>query len=252
MNNSFLSDRCQEVILGSLLGDGSLRIQRPYVNARFSFRHTIQSEDYFFWKIAQLKEISSEHCFWKQASNGYGGAMLRYQSLATPELTALYRYTHRHNRLVILRRWLNQLTPLSLAIWWCDDGSLIGPGSRRGVFCTDSFSLDAQKILARYLSVVWKITVAIGKIHRERDGVVHEYYRLWIRSSEELKKFLRIILPHIPVAAMLPKVLLLYKDSQLQQRWISEILERTSFSREVVERYLLAKRARHRDFQNMI
>jgi len=249
--NSFLSDQCKTIVLGSVLGDGSLKIQKPYKNARFSFRHSVQQQDYFFWKVQQLKEISGEKCWWKQAPNGYGGEMLRYQSLALEQLTELCRLTHKHNQIVIRRRWLNHLTPLSLAVWWLDDGSLIGNG-KRGVICTDPFSFEAQKILAQYLSKVWNIKTAIAKITRERDGIKREYYRLWIRSSEELKKFLRIVLPHVPVATMLPKVLLLYKDSQLQQRWISEVVERTTFSRETIEKYLLEKQSRYKRFQKMI
>lgn len=247
-HTSFLSDRCKEIVLGSVLGDGSLKIHKSYKNARFSFRHSVRQQDYFFWKVQQLKEISSEQSWWKQAPNGYGGEMLRYQSLALESLTELHRLTHDHNQIVIRRRWLNQLSPLSLAIWWLDDGSLVGNG-KRGVFCTDPFSLEEQKILARYLLKVWKVKVAIGKIVRERDGITREYYRIWIRSSEELKKFLRIILPHLPVAAMLPKVLILYKDSQLQERWISEVAEKTNFPREEIEKYLRLKEARYKRFR---
>ena len=250
-NTSFLSDQCKKIVLGSILGDGSLKIQKPYKNARFSFRHSVQQQEYFFWKVNQLKEISGEKCWWKQAPNGLGGEMLRYQSLALEDLTELYRLTHEHNELVIRRRWLNQMSPASLAIWWLDDGSLIGNG-KRGVICTDPFPLKMQQILAQYLLKVWGVKTAIAKITRERDGIKREYYRLWIRSSEELKKFLRIILPEVPVAEMLPKVLILYKDSQLQQRWISEIAEKTTFSREVIESYLLAKQTRYKRFQKMI
>jgi len=251
IKTSFLSDQCKEVILGSLLGDGSLRIHKPYKNARFSFRHSVRQKDYFFWKVEQLKEISGEKFFWEQESNSLGGKMLRYQSLALESLTELYRLTHKHNRLVVRRKWLNMMTPLSLAIWWLDDGSLVGNG-KRGVFCTDPFSFHEQEILAQYLLTVWKVKIAIGKIVREREGKRLEYYRSWIRSSEELKKFLRIILPEVTVASMLPKVIILYKDSQLQQRWISEIAEKTKFSREVIENYLLKKQARYKRFQKMI
>jgi len=248
IKKSFLSDRCKEIILGSLLGDGSLKIQKPYKNARFSFRHSIHQKEYFFWKVEQLKEISSESCWWKQKKNGLGREMLRYQSLALPALTEIYNLTHKKNKLVIRRKWLNQMSPLSLAIWWLDDGSIISNG-RKGVFCTDPFSYKEQKILARYLKVVWKITVHIGKIKRIRDGKEIEYYRLWLRSSEELKKFLRIILPFVKVKEMLPKVILLYKDSQLQQRWISEVSQLTGFSQEIIEKYLAEKKSKWQHFR---
>src|SRR3989344_7929329 len=160
-NTSFWSDQCKKIVLGSILGDGSLKIQKPYKNARFSFRHSVQQQEYFFWKVEQLKEISGEKCWWKQEPNGYGGEMFRYQSVALRGLTELYQLTHKHDRLIIKRRWLNQLTPLSLAVWWLDDGSLIGNG-KRGVLCTDSFSLGEQKIIARYLLKVWGIKTTIG------------------------------------------------------------------------------------------
>jgi hypothetical protein len=80
-------------------------------------------------------------------------------------------------------------------------------------------------------------------------GKASQYYRLWIYSSEELKKFLRIILPYLPVANTLPKVILLYKDPNLQQRWTSEICQFTKFSRQIVEKYLAEKKKKWRMFR---
>lgn len=243
MTKSFLSDRTKGLILGSLLGDGSLRIHKPYKNARFSFRHSEKQEEYFFWKVNQLKEISGEKCWWRQEKG-----MLRYQSLALRQLTELYHLTHEKNKLVVRRKWLNQLSPLSLAVWWLDDGSLI-TNSRRGVLCTDPFSYEEQKLLARYLKVAWQVRVSIGRITRLRDGKLYEYYRLWIRSSEELRKLFGIILPHVQVPSMLPKVMFLYRDSQLQQRWISEVSQRTGFSRDIVQHYMEEKKAKWKAFR---
>lgn len=245
---SFLSDQCKAVILGSLLGDGSLKINKPYRNAGFSFRHSVSRKEYFFWKTQLLKEISGKFFFWKQEPNSLRGKMLRYQSATSQALTALYHLTHKRNRLVVRRRWLNMMTPLSLAIWWLDDGSIIANG-RRGVICTDLFSYKEQKILAQYLEKIWKIKVHIGKITRRKNNKETHYYRLWFRSTEELKKFLRLILPYVKTASMLPKVLLLYRDSQLQQRWISEVSQLTGFPRKIVEQYLVEKKIKWKNFR---
>ncbi len=225
-----LSDQSKAIIFGSLLGDGSLRIHKPYRNARFSFRHSIIQEEYFRWKANSLNEIASEKSIFHQSKgekDSWGAEKLVFQSLALPALTDIYRLTHKGDQFVVRRKWLNMLTPQSLAIWWCDDGSLIGD-SRQGVFCTDRFSLKDVKTLDRYMKKVWHITTKVGKV-KDRDG-----YRLWIRTTSDLTKLLKTILPYIPVPSMLPKVIMLYKDKELQQRWISEIVSNSRFSKEVI------------------
>lgn len=249
MVNSSLSDHCREVILGSLLGDGSLKIHSPYKNARFSFRHSEKQKDYFFWKTKQLENISSDSCWWLQEADGLGGRKFRYQSRAIIPLTELYSLTHKGGRLKIHKKWLNLLTPQSLAIWWLDDGSLIGEGARRGVFCTEAFTYENQKVLTRYLKSKWGIKVKIAKITRIWKGQTLTYHRLRIQSGEELRKLLRIILPHMKVPAMLPKVLLLYKDPNLQQRWISEVSLLTGFSEKIIQQKLIEKKSRWKHFR---
>lgn len=224
-----LSDQCKAIIYGSLLGDGSLQLQKNYKNARFYIRHSQVQEEYFLWKVNALQEIASEpSSIQRSERSGYSqNQSLLFQSRALPQLTEIWEITHkRSHSLVIQRRWLNHLTPLSLAIWWLDDGSLIS-NHRKGVICTDGFDESSVLLLARYLKVVWNVEAHVGPITRQRtdrNSSQEVYYRLWF-GTEELKKFLRIILPHVPLC-MLRKVVLLYKDTELQQRWISEILER--------------------------
>lgn len=245
-----LSDRTREIILGMLLGDGSLKRQKKYCNANLQFRHTELQGEYFYWKVETLHEISGEKCVHIQKPDGYSkNRKLRYLSKRLPSLTEVHELTHKRNALHIRRKWLNQMTVLSLAVWWCDDGSLIGHGSRRGVFCTDGFDKKSVDVLAQYLKKVWKIRCVVAPVGRHRDGTREQYWRIWIRSQEEMKKFLRIILPHIPVRSMLRKTLLLYKDSQFQQRWVSEVTELSQFSREIVEDELEKKRIRFKYFR---
>lgn len=242
-----LSDRTFALILGSLLGDGSLRIHPGYANARFCFRHSAKHESYFNWKVAQVKEISSGKAVFRQKADGFSdNVKLRYQSQALPALTELYQLTHRGKTFRIRREWLNQMEDLSLAIWWLDDGSLIS-NTRKGVFCTDGFDEQSVKILAQYLKVVWGINTHIGVVQRKRAGRQDQYFRIWIRSGEELKKLLRAVAPHVHIRDMLYKVLILYKDPELQQRWISEIAKLTKFTEqeiaEVVEQRKLVLKA---------
>lgn len=230
-NSVSLSDHMIQIILGSLLGDGSLKIHQGYANARFSLRHSVVAADYFHWKVDQLQGIASDqHVFVQTDDGGFSKKdKLRFQSRALSELTEIYELTHKQHHFRIRRRWLNRMSALSLAIWWLDDGSLIS-NTRKGVFCTDSFDQESVKRLAQYLQVEWNIQTHVAPVGRKRMGRQDNYWRLWIRSTEELKKFLRIIMPHVAVEAMLYKVLILYHDPQLQQRWISEVSALSSFS----------------------
>lgn len=232
MIESSLSSRCKEIILGSVLGDGSLKIPKGYKNARFSFRHSVKASEYFYWKVKELEEVSSDHCVWSQVQSGsYAEEMLRYQSRACEELTPLYELVHRHHKLQIRRKWLNQLSPLSLCVWWLDEGSLVSH-CRQGVICTDCFSYDELLLTVKYFRKVWELSPSIGKV--ASSGPRSEQYRLWFHSREELKNFLRIIIPYVPVSSMLHKVLILYKDPELQQRWISEVSELSKFRLEEI------------------
>lgn len=224
LKNIPLSDSCVSIILGSLLGDGSLKIHKNYKNARFKFRHSVVQKDYFDWKISMLQEISSEKSCILQKPDGFSSnRKLLYQSRALESLTCIYKIIQSKNKIDIKRKWLNHLTPLSLAIWWLDDGSLIS-NKRKGVLCTDGFSKDSVDLLSRYLSVVWGISTRVAPISgvNRKFSKQDIYYRLWF-STTELQKFLRIILPYIPTPSCVSKVMIHSKDLELQQRWISEV-----------------------------
>lgn len=244
--HSSLSDQCREIILGAILGDGSLKIHTPYRNARFSFRHSTTQREYFLWKVERLKEISAEKCMWAQpGKDGWGGDKLRYQSKALPVLTELYELTHKRGPFRIRRKWLNQLTPLSLCIWWLDDGSLLN--GKQGVFCTDGFLYEDLLIATRYFRKVWGVNPRIGRV--AQVGARSNQYRLWLRSQEDLQKFLRIILPCMRIPSMLKKVVLLYKDPELQERWISEVAQHTGFECQLVDACVQEQKSKLKRFR---
>ena len=215
-----LSGECKSIILGSLLGDGSLKKEPKYANLRFKFRHSIVQEDHFYWKVSLLREISTDESVQDQPPDGYSkNAKLLFQSSARPQLTELWKLVcDNGNNLVIARHWLNHMTEISLAVWWFDDGSLI-KAKRQGVICSESFSKRANEILADYLQVVWHVTCKV-RLRSEEKG----HYRLWLNTTE-LEKFLSIILRFAVTPFAVRKCLLIYKDPNYQQRWISKMKE---------------------------
>lgn len=244
--NTSLSKDVKAIIFGSMLGDGSLKLYPNYKNARFAFRHSEKQSEYFFWKANQLKEISGTKFFWRQTKagrDGWGTIKLRFQSLALPALTEIYNLTHPKGKFQIRRKWLNLLNPLSFAIWWQDDGSIIANG-RKGVLCTDGFKKSEVQLLRQYLLKVWKIQTTVAP----KSAANPEQVRLWFRSSEQLQSFLRIILPYLKVEQMLPKFILLYHNRQLQQRWISEVSRLSGFTPTVIEKYYQHKKQKWKKY----
>ena len=237
-----ISNRCREIVLGSLLGDGSLRMRKNYNNARLEIRHSVIQQDYFFWKIQELQEISGDNCYRLQPADGWSkNKKLHYHSRSNTVITEIYNLTHYDDgNISFNRKWLKLLTPLSLLIWWLDDGSLV-KNSRQGIFCTEGFNRDGVLALSNHLKKKWGIETNIG-----RRG---KYYQLRIYSTENLKKFFRLVLPHFAVPSMLPKVILLYKDTDLQKRWISEVSELTKIPISVVEQYTKEKSSRWKSFR---
>lgn len=248
-----LLETTKKIVLGSLLGDGSLNVHKGYRNARFSFRHSMVQKDYFLWKVSMLPDISSsKNIFIQENDGGYSkNKKMRFQSRALESLTELYLLTRKRGRFHIRRKWLNQMSALSLAIWWFDDGSIISNG-RKGVFCTDGFEKKQVERLSQYLKIVWGVNTSVAPVGAKRDGRKDHYHRVWIRGAQELQKFLRIILPYTEVEKMLPKVILLYKNEQLQQRWISEIAGSTKFSIKTIERYVKIKKSKWKAYQKKI
>ena len=239
LNEISLSNSCKQVLLGTLLGDGSLKLQKNYKNVRFQMRHSVVQASYFYWKVEMLKEIAINKAVYLSEPDGFSNnKKLHFQSRALESLTALHKITHLNNKLHIRRRWLNCLTPLSLAVWWLDDGSLITNG-RQGVICTDGFNVDSVKILSRFLEVVWGVKTRVRPANKKNPFQC----RLFL-STSETKNLFRIILPFIPVKEMLPKVLIRYKDYNYQQRWISEVKEKVAFDVHdfEIERLLLSFR----------
>jgi hypothetical protein len=217
-----------EVILGTLLGDGSLKIQKNYRNARLSFRHSLLQKEWFDYKAEVLKSLTSTKNTWVQKADGFSTIpKLRWQSKALPVLTELHSVLTSDNQIEIRRSWLNFLTARSLMVWWCDDGSLCR--GDQGMFSTHGFSKKQCDILVQYLLKVWNVR-CVTKIRKTKQHAIKTYWVIVIADLDNLFRFLRLILPHLPCQMMLYKFIPVLKcslkenkNTQLQERWISEI-----------------------------
>lgn len=56
---TLLSCRTKAILLGSILGDGSLKIRKGCKNAAFQEKHSMKQKEYLMWKRNQIcQELS--------------------------------------------------------------------------------------------------------------------------------------------------------------------------------------------------
>jgi len=153
-----LSDTQWQVLLGGLMGDGALSPTRNGNGARFRWGHGAKQADYADWKASMFANV--EVC---RTTNAKGAVFHDLQPL--PELAELRESVYIGGKKVLSDDYLKRLTPLSLAVWYMDDGSFAlrsqglqartEGGSDRSEICVQSFSTDSQRRLRDYLADTW-------------------------------------------------------------------------------------------------
>ncbi len=111
-----LSKVQEQIVLGSILGDGYLRKK---LNAHLEITHSIKQKEYVDWQYQILKDIVNTPPKAYEGNNGKVG--YRFYTKSIPELTILYSKFYKNGKKII-PKGIN-LSPLSLAVWYMDDGS---------------------------------------------------------------------------------------------------------------------------------
>ena len=172
-----LSEAQHSLIVGSLLGDGSMRCK---THALLEINHSAAQRSYVDWKYRQLAELVATP---PSVRLGNGGRVAyRFVTRSHPSLTPYYElfYEPRRKRVPEL-----DLSPLSLAVWFMDDGSR----SRSAVYLnTQQFDKAAQWRLVELLQRQWGIKATLN-----RDK---SYYRIRV-SVGSMARFGDLVEPHL-------------------------------------------------------
>ncbi|OGZ72455.1 MAG: recombinase RecA [Candidatus Staskawiczbacteria bacterium RIFCSPLOWO2_01_FULL_37_25b] len=107
-----------EVIRGSIMGDGNLSntIHKKSLGIRFRMGHCLKQEEYLKWKMNLLKNISGSFSRTKDSVN--------FDLTPLAELYPFKRAIYKYKYKFFSADFISSLTPLSLAVWYMDDGSL--------------------------------------------------------------------------------------------------------------------------------
>jgi len=172
-----LTPRERSIILGSLLGDGYLRIIPGRKNAFLEINHSIKEKEYVDWKYQELKNLVKSS---PKARKGNGQRVAyRFFTCQHPELTEFYKEFYQNGKKTVPRNLV--FNPLMIGVWFMDDGSRT---YRTYYLNTQQFDYHSQKRLIEMLKDQYRIECSLN-----RDK---QYYRIRIRQNSA-KEFKRLI-----------------------------------------------------------
>jgi len=173
-----LSEDQQSLIVGSLLGDGYMRCK---TNAHLQVTHSINQKTYVDWKYRQLMEyILTPPKSYKGNGKRIG---YRFFTRSLPEFTHFYKRFYVEGKKIIPRRI--RITPLTLAVWYMDDGSKSGKSSYLN---TQHFTWDDQEFLREKLFKNFGLNSSL-----DRDKI---YFRIRFPVNDS-KRLVKIIKPFV-------------------------------------------------------
>ncbi len=159
-----LSDLQWEVVLGGLMGDSALSPTKSGHSARLRWGHGAKQAAYGDWKASLFANLAV--C---RSTNAKGAVFHDVQPLA--ELAELRNAVYLGGKKVLSEDYLKQLTPLSLAVWYMDDGTFASrakglqertkDGSGRSEICVEAMSPDTRRRLVSYLADTWDLRPAL-------------------------------------------------------------------------------------------
>jgi recombination protein RecA len=170
-----LSDFQWEVVLGGLMGDGALSPTHNGLAARFRWGHGAKQSEYGDWKASLFANVGVA-----RSTNAKGAVFHDVQPLA--ELGELRDAVYFGGKKVLSDDYLKRLTPLSLAIWYMDDGGFTlrskglqertRGGSGRSEICVQALEPSSRTRLRDHLADTWGIEAKLTERGQRKIAVL--------------------------------------------------------------------------------
>lgn len=160
-------------LIGTLLGDGYLRQIKGRRNAFLEVNHSITQKEYVEWKYKILKNLTRSG---PKSRKGNGTRIAyRFFTKQHPEFTKMMELFYKDKKKCIPDLILD---PISLAVWYMDDGSRC---SKDNVYLnTQQFSKNDQYKLLKILDQIG----LKGTLNKDK-----QYYRIRFKTPSIPKLF---------------------------------------------------------------
>lgn len=168
--NFSLNNYQQSILIGSLLGDGGLYSDGWNNNYRFVIDQGEKQKDYLFWKF----KVFSNCCF-SEPSYQIHNRSWRMRTISHKEFNYYANKFYVNRKKQVPNDIIDYLNPLSLAIWFMDDGTK-GP-SNGFTLNTQNFSYKENEHLKLVLAQKFSLLVSI---HKDK-----KWWRLFINPKSK-------------------------------------------------------------------
>lgn len=185
-----LTDEEEQVIRGSLMGDGGL-YTRNGKTASFQEGHGLGQEQYLKWKEQKLRRLQPRLTYPVSKKTSKKECYLATSFFHSLERLRKDYYTDGKR---VTLEVLQKLTPLGLAIWYMDDAHKLRGGGIRLYTC--SFNLEEHELIIEHFKDFWNI---LPKMEWSGDNPYLKFV------ANEAEKLIDVIEPHI-VASMSYKI----------------------------------------------
>ena len=188
-NNDIISKFQKEIIIGTILGDGSLEFN-GFQGTRLQIKQSLRYKDYVFWLYDQLKNLCNSGPKQRKDNDQW-----YFSTKYLKELTNIYKIFYPNGQKIIPKNISKLLTSsLGLAIWYMDDGSLYWRPKEHNGFrlCTNCFSFNDVIRLKKILYDNFRIESTVQSTSCRGK----KYPRIYIGVAGR-NNFLKAIKPYI-------------------------------------------------------
>lgn len=197
-----IDDTQKQVILGTLLGDGSITNYERFRNGKrtqITFMQSSGHSSYFFFKARVFSDlvasVQKRKSSWNKVPMWYG--YLSSNPVLMNYLTKLGMVDSKVSKRVIPKGLFEQVTPIALAIWYCDDGSINARGAGAQL-STHGFTEEENYRIVSEMQEKWGIEIHVYKDKRVRKRCEDKGNFLCI-FSDSAEKFFNLIYPYVPI-----------------------------------------------------
>ena len=189
-----LTSKQKAFIIGSMLGDATMRVGIRAKNANFKIDHCLEQKEYVFWKYKILKNfvLTPPKISYRKTKDG-----IRYKkswwfrTLRHPVLTEIYNqfYTtdsYRCGRKIVPDLLVHSMNSFIMAVWVMDDGSY-----NQGKIDISTYSFTLQEI-EKLCKIIKNKFHIVFLYYKDRD----KGYRMYC-NKKETQKLVDLICPYI-------------------------------------------------------